>query len=217
MARKSKKLGELKDLRPTLMKSFKEANKHIHYVFFNIGIDEMRYSDFKNAYGGKSFFIFDQSNCFRETIIKLVDPMITDFKWFENLILLLICISTINLAFESPLDNPNSKKLRILTYVDYVITGCFFIEMVLSSIAFGFLFNGKSSYLRSVWNCLDFFIVVVSLIGLIPGANNFTALKAIRVVRILKVLRPLRFVQRNRGLKIALTALYKSIPDIANL
>lgn len=32
-------------------------------------------------------------------------------------------------------------------------------------IAYGFIINGKESYLRSFWNILDFFIVVVSVTG----------------------------------------------------
>jgi hypothetical protein len=42
-------------------------------------------------------------------------------------------------------------------------------------------------------------------------------LKAIKSLRILRVLRPLRIVAKNRGLKLAITSLFNSLPNIANL
>ena len=136
-------------------------------------------------------------------------------KWFENVILTLIAISTINLAFESPLDDPNSKKLRNLIYIDYFMTSCFTIEMLCKIFTYGFVLNGKTSYLRDGWSILDFVIVFSALMGLNP--NTGKNLKVLKTLRVLRVLRPLRMVSRNRGLKIALTALFKSIPDILNL
>jgi len=90
--------------------------------------------------------------------------------------------------------------------------------MIIKTIAFGFLFNGKNSYLLQGWNVLDFLIVISSLFGLEPNnGKNLKAFKTLRMFRILRVLRPLRMISRNRGLKIALTALFKSIPVILNL
>ena len=139
-------------------------------------------------------------------------------SWFENSILILILISTVNLAFESPTDDPARKKILVFRYIDMAMTVCFFIEMIIKVIAFGFLFNGKHSYLRQSWNILDFLIVISSLFGLAPNTGaNLKALKTLRMFRILRVLRPLRMISRHKGLKIALTALFKSIPEIVNL
>jgi hypothetical protein len=60
---------------------------------------------------------------------------------------MLILISTVNLAFESPTDDPTRKKLVVFRYIDLFMTVCFSLEMIIKTIAFGFLFNGKNSYL----------------------------------------------------------------------
>ena len=161
---------------------------------------------------GRALFIWEPRSCcnFRKKL-----KLVVTNKWFENIILFLIGFSTITLAVESPLDDPNSKKLEILGYIDYAMTFCFTIEMLLKIFMGGFLFNGKDSYLKNGWNMLDFVIVCSALMGLNPNASG--GLKVLKTLRVLRVLRPLRMVSRNKGLKVALTALFKSIPDIANL
>jgi hypothetical protein len=39
-------------------------------------------------------------------------------------------------------------------------------------IAFGFLFNEQSSYLRNPWNLIDFIIILISVIAISPLANK---------------------------------------------
>lgn len=119
-------------------------------------------------------------------------------KYFENIILLLIAVSTINLALEAPLDDPKNKKLQLLQKIDYAMTAIFTLEMLSKIIAYGFLFNGPNSYLQVSWNILDFVIVLSSLFSLNP--NTGKNLKVLKTLRVLRVLRPLRMVSRNKGL-----------------
>jgi hypothetical protein len=103
----------------------------------------------------------------------------------------------------------------VLEKIDYVMTAIFTLEMLCKIIAYGFLFNGPKSYLRVSWNILDFVIVLSSLLSLNPNASaNF---KVLKILRILRILRPLRMVSRNKGLKVAIISLIKSLPDIFNL
>lgn len=95
------------------------------------------------------------------------------------------------------------------------MTAIFTFEMCSKIIAYGFFFAGPNSYLREIWNILDFVIVCSALISLNP--NTGKSLKVLKTLRILRVLRPLRMVSRNKGLKVSITALYKALPDIANL
>lgn len=136
-------------------------------------------------------------------------------KPFNNIILLLICISTINLAVETPLDAPGILKLKILQYIDYFMTAAFTFEMLLKWFTYGFAFTGKHAYIRQGWNCLDFLIVMSALFGLNPNATK--SLKSLKTLRILRVLRPLKLASKNKGLKVAITALFKSLPAIGNL
>lgn len=81
----------------------------------------------------------------------------------------MICISTITLALETPLDNPKGDKIRILGYIDLFMTVSFTFEAVVKIIAAGFLLAGKDSYIRQPWNILDFVIVFSALLGIIAG------------------------------------------------
>ena len=119
---------------------------------------------------------------------------------FGTVIMVCIVISTVTLAFEEPLEDPNSQKRQVIGMIDYVTTGVFTIEAMLKIIALGFLLNGKRSYLRDSWNILDFTIVVSGLIT-ISGQSNIGFFK---VLRIMRVLRPLRLITRVKGLKLVI-------------
>lgn len=140
--------------------------------------------------------------------------MICSHAFFDRFILILICISTLTLAFETPLDNPKGLKVTILTYIDYVMSSFFYCECLTKVFAMGFIACGKDSYIRNPWNILDFTIVLSALVSMIFVNVN---LKAIKSLRILRVLRPLRIVAKNRGLKLAITSLFNSLPNIGNL
>ena len=157
---------------------------------------------------GLSLFVFGKENPIRKLCYNIVN--VRGFDW---IILVFICISTINLAIESPLDPPKSAKVLTLEYIDLAMTIIFVVEALLKIIAYGFLFNGKDSYLRDYWCILDFFIVIISLVGLIFD-NNLTFLKVLRMLRVMK---PLKMLTKMRSLRLAIVSLFKSIPDIVNL
>jgi len=90
----------------------------------------------------------------------------------------------------------------------------FYCEAIIKIIALGFVANGKKSYIREAWNILDFTIVMSALISMIVNDDK---LKAIKTLRVLRVLRPLRLLNKNRGLKLAITSLFNSLPAISNL
>ena len=52
---------------------------------------------------------------------------------------------------------------QILMICDYILTSLFTIECLINVIVFGLICNGKSSYMRDVWNIIDLFIVMVSI------------------------------------------------------
>ena len=163
----------------------------------------------KETLPGRSLFIFSGDNCLRKLCHNIIKR-----KSFDNGILVLILISTILLTLENPLDDPKDVKITVLYYLDVVFTSLFVMEFVLKTLANGFLFNGKDSYLRNAWNILDFIIVAFSVISVsFPNIN----LKFIKVLRILRVLRPLRMISRNEGLKIAVQSLINAIPGIVNV
>ena len=137
----------------------------------------------------------------------------------------LIVLSSLSLAFDNPLDNPNSTFKKVLMYIDYVFTAAFFLECVIKIIALGFLFNNlgqdKTPYIRSAWNALDFLVVSASLVDLYVTLSGSTAggsaLKSLKALRALRALRPLRVISRNEGLRLVVNALLASIPAMTNV
>lgn len=115
---------------------------------------------------------------------------------------------------ENPLNDPNSKFNAVLFYLDAVFTSFFALEATLKIISYGLMMNGEDSYLKSYYNCLDFFIVLISIFSLSFSNANLGFLK---ILRLLRILRPLRVISRNEGLKIALSALFMAMPNIINV
>ena len=88
----------------------------------------------------------------------------------------------------------------------------FLIECICKLIAMGF-FMHTNSYLRDGWNWLDFFIVIVSVIGWLPFFDA-GALKALRTFRILRPLRSINSLPEMRGL---IQTMISSLPGLVNV
>lgn len=131
----------------------------------------------------------------------------------DSVIWLAISISSILLAFESPITDPKSKTTKILNYFDYAMTIIFALEVIIKVIAKGLLLNGPQSYMRSASNLLDLFVVIVSIISMSSSSN----LSFIKIIRMAKLARPMRLIFRNENLKISMKALIAAIPQIFNL
>ena len=127
----------------------------------------------------------------------------------------LIFLSTVFLAFDTPLLDPNSKTAYFLVYAEYVMTFLFTVECVINIVAYGFLFNGEKSYLKDIFNCMDLTIVVTSIFNVFYTGDQ--ELGSVRIFRLFRVSRPLRFLKRNLGLRIQVISLMNSLPGIGNL
>lgn len=131
---------------------------------------------------------------------------------FDTMTTILIIGSSICLAIDNPLLNPDTGLIKLLHIFDIVFTCLFIVEMLVKVLAYGLLFE-KNAYLRNSWNILDFTVVIVSILNLAnigPGG----ALKALRTLR---VLRPLRMVNRLPELKVVVDALLLSFPSVADV
>jgi len=74
------------------------------------------------------------------------------------------------LSLDSPLHDPESQFSVVMGYIDISLTLLFSIEAIVKIIVVGFLLNGKDSYLRLLWNIIDFSTVVISIVSyLIPS------------------------------------------------
>jgi hypothetical protein len=57
--------------------------------------------------------------------------------------------------------------------VEYILTSLFVAEALIKIIAFGFLFCGSTSYIRSAWNALDL-IVVIFTVSFILASHKYS-------------------------------------------
>mmetsp|Transcript_3541 Transcript_3541/g.12709 ORF Transcript_3541/g.12709 Transcript_3541/m.12709 type:complete len:1714 (-) Transcript_3541:989-6130(-) len=146
--------------------------------------------------------------------LRIYCAQIVCHRYFEYIIIALICMSSIVLAIDDPELDPDSDMKAVLEYIDQVFVVLFTCEMILKVVALGFLLH-TGSYLRSVWNQLDFLIVIVGWVGWMgSGGGGLTALRALRTFR---ALRPIRMASRAEGMKVVVNALFQAIPGIANV
>lgn len=77
---------------------------------------------------------------------------------------------------------------------------------------------GKHSYLRDMFNLLDFIIVVFSILDILLAYFKADLdVGAIRAFRALRALRPLKLVSKNEGMKLVVNSLLSSIKNLINV
>ena len=108
----------------------------------------------KKSYSDNSLFIFKESNCFRRSVITLIES-----RYFDYLVMFVIFLNSMALALYDYSDRDSLLiRNKILEIAGTVFTIIFALESLLKIIALGFLFH-KNAYLRDGWNIVDFFVV----------------------------------------------------------
>lgn len=132
-------------------------------------------------------------------------------RYFDYTIIIVIIVSAIGLTLDSPNQDPNSSVRVAIYWIDLLTTTMFLLEAILKNFAFGFLFNGKWSYLKQPWNIIDFSIILISLLSMTPLPDSLRSFKVFRILRLL------RLISHNEELKVAIRALFLAIPNVANV
>ncbi|EDO36844.1 predicted protein [Nematostella vectensis] len=161
-----------------------------------------------------SLYVFAPDNRFR-----MLNKELYQNKWFDRTVLLFILLNCVVMALEGPSVLPGSLERRVIDICMYVFLGIFTIEMMVKVIALG-LWIGPDAYLRSGWNVMDGFLVVISWVDVIVTATTNgqnSILGVLRVFRALRTLRPLRVISRAPGLKIVVETLISSLKPIGNI
>jgi hypothetical protein len=115
------------------------------------------------------------------------------------------------LAIQHPLNDPNGELESIMTKIDIVTTTVFTVEMILKIILFGFAFNGEFSYVRDIWNVMDGFTCISTIISLCPIPPS------LKIIKVFKIQRPLKFIQKSKGLQLLMKSMIFSIPDVTSI
>ncbi|GMI01219.1 hypothetical protein TrST_g7004 [Triparma strigata] len=158
---------------------------------------------------GKALYVLGPENALRIQAANIVAH-----PKFDSIVLVLIVVSSVMLAIDDPLGNPDSGFATALSGIDKLFTVLFIIEMVLKIVTMGFIFQ-PGSYLRDSWNILDFVVVCISILLLFSDGNS--SLAGLRSLRAFRAFRPLRMINRAPGLKLIVNAMFASIPDVMNV
>jgi hypothetical protein len=130
---------------------------------------------------------------------------------FDNTVLSLIFISSVLLAIDNPLNDPDSLMFKIIKVVDLILTIAFILEMTLKIAGLG-----MRAYWGDGWNTLDGTIVIISIVNLSAGDGG-GSLKSLKSLRALRALRPLRVISRAPGLKQVVNTMLAAIPNALNV
>eukprot|EP00163_Fabomonas_tropica_P014779 TRINITY_DN2686_c0_g2_i1.p1 TRINITY_DN2686_c0_g2~~TRINITY_DN2686_c0_g2_i1.p1 ORF type:complete len:1526 (-),score=377.56 TRINITY_DN2686_c0_g2_i1:447-4610(-) len=153
----------------------------------------------------KSLFLFLPDNQLRVALARIVFHPV-----FEGIIIFLIVVSSVLLALENPSITKGSTMQRFLFISDIFFVSVFSLEMLMKIFALGFVLH-EGAYLRSHWNQLDCFVVIVSILTL-----SLTSID-IQFLRALRALRPLRVVSRSEGMRVVVFSLVRAIPGVVNV
>ncbi|KAF0766468.1 voltage-dependent calcium channel type A subunit alpha-1 isoform X16 [Aphis craccivora] len=111
---------------------------------------------------------------------------------FEYAVLLTIIANCVVLALEEHLPRGDKTVLaKTLEATELVFLAIFCVEATLKILALGFLLH-SGSYLRNIWNIMDFFVVVTGSMTEFMESNMLD----MRMLRSFRVLRPLKLVSR---------------------
>ncbi|KAH9423178.1 hypothetical protein DERP_003455, partial [Dermatophagoides pteronyssinus] len=115
---------------------------------------------------------------------------------FEYAVLLTIIANCVVLALEEHLPDKDRTplSLKLETSEPYFL-GIFCVEATLKILALGFILH-KGSYLRNVWNILDFIVVLTGIANKVIEGSEFKNID-FRMLRSFRVLRPLKLVSRT--------------------
>ena len=155
-----------------------------------------------------SLFIFSSKSTLRRTAFLIVSS-----KAHQNFILLLVCLSSVILAMQSPSLDEKSTLGEILSTADLCFNVFFAVESLFKIMAMGLCLH-PGSYLRSVWNWIDFLTVAAACAGIAFDLKNLTIVKAVRLVQLL---RPLRTISRLHCLRLVVTSLLSSVSPMTNV
>ncbi|GBP83736.1 Voltage-dependent calcium channel type A subunit alpha-1 [Eumeta japonica] len=160
------------------------------------------------APGPTSLFIFSDENPIRR-----YTKFIIEWPPFEYAVLLTIIANCVVLALEEHLPNGDKTILaQNLEKTEAYFLGIFCVEASLKILALGFVLH-RGSYLRNVWNIMDFFVVVTGIITQLPVAPDVD----FRTLRAIRVLRPLKLVSGVPSLQVVLKSIIKAMAPLLQI
>jgi hypothetical protein len=138
--------------------------------------------------------------------LRVICTQIIDSNFFQAFIICCIVLSSFSLMLETP---PSVGRPLLISEImasrlnDFLFV-TFAIEMGLNVISKG-LVQMEGAYLRSPWNVLDLFVLLLSVAEKVMSGSGIA-----RVFRLGRVLRPLRAMKRNKDMKFIIESIFQS-------
>jgi hypothetical protein len=195
LLRRCRQSVEFSDLEEMLLRT-EELREHVAALADDEGLEAyMKRSDALGCFAPK--------HVLRQTAHKVISSPV-----FKGVVLLVITVSCVLMAMETP----GVAGPAWMETWDQFALAVFTLEMVLKVLDLG-LFMDSGTYLRSGWNLLDFFIVVVGYLDItLSAVATSVSLSQLKALRLLRTLRPLRLIARAEGLRDSFNCFVASIP-----
>ncbi|XP_054271366.1 voltage-dependent calcium channel type A subunit alpha-1-like isoform X7 [Macrosteles quadrilineatus] len=163
------------------------------------------------AKGPSSLFLLSEDNPLRR-----YTRFIIEWPPFEYAVLLTIIANCVVLALEEHLpQNDKTPLAKKLEQTETYFLGIFCVEASLKILALGFVLH-RGSYLRNIWNIMDFFVVVTGFVTIV--FTDFTKLDMdLRTLRAIRVLRPLKLVSGIPSLQVVLKSIIKAMAPLLQI
>ncbi|XP_014476689.1 PREDICTED: voltage-dependent calcium channel type A subunit alpha-1 isoform X10 [Dinoponera quadriceps] len=160
--------------------------------------------------GTTSLFILSEDNRIRKAT-----RFIIEWPPFEYAVLLTIIANCVVLALEEHLPKQDKTILaQKLEATEVYFLGIFCVEASLKILALGFILH-RGSYLRNIWNIMDFFVVVT---GIVTAFSQGIQLDVdLRTLRAIRVLRPLKLVSGIPSLQVVLKSIIKAMAPLLQI
>ncbi|XP_053950330.1 voltage-dependent calcium channel type A subunit alpha-1 isoform X10 [Anastrepha ludens] len=159
--------------------------------------------------GPTSLFILTEDNPIRK-----YTRFIIEWPPFEYAVLLTIIANCVVLALEEHLPGGDKTVLALkLEKTETYFLCIFCVEASLKILALGLVLH-KHSYLRNIWNIMDFIVVVTGFMALLPQKWIEVDLKTLRAIR---VLRPLKLVSGIPSLQVVLKSIIKAMAPLLQI
>lgn len=155
---------------------------------------------------GVSLGIFQEENKFRLFVAHIVKHYGFQIVYYG-----MIFVNSVVLTFYTPLLDPDSGSFKAAFAVDVITTTFFTVEILMKSVAFGFVRNGPESYLRSIFNCVD---LLSTIIALLTFMFAFSATAFQKLFLLFRILRAFRLLEAYDGFRIRIHSLMNGLGKI---
>ena len=161
-----------------------------------------------------ALFCLSPDNAIRRACVALSDTSRTEGKWFNNLVLGCILLTTVALSAENAQIGRHSTMHTFLLVSDYIVNTAFTLEFLIKLVALGW-----NAYIASPWNKISLLIVVTSdlemILSKLPAVSSSAGI--LRIFRIFRVLRPLRMAAESfPGLLVLVNTAQMSAGPLGN-